>query len=215
MGALYPGRCPGNYIEIFPKPRLQGFDIHLVFGHAVIHAVLRQEIQKHIIRNRYISFKINGPYKLGHGDKKGQTAGKPQGKDLSFPHFPYKKRQPVSFQNGCPCSGLFYNRPQLVEIGQADIHGIAILLPGNVPQQNVVIAAQIHKPLRRISPYLYLQIPPQIPEKFLHAYYPSMVSKIADTLYISDYLHVLVGIIINDQPASADSDLSGFCLQYD
>ena len=38
---------------------------------------------------------------------------------------------------------------------------------------------------------LYLQIPPQIPEKFLHAYYPSMVSKIADTLYISDYLHVL------------------------
>ena len=133
VGALYSGGGPCDNIKIFTQAGFQRLYVDFVFCHPVIHAFFRKEIHKDIVCNGHIPFKINSPYKLGHGDEKSQAAGKSQRKNLTPSHFPYEKGQTVSFQNGCPCSGFSHNRPQLVEIGQADIHGIAILLSGNIP----------------------------------------------------------------------------------
>ena len=211
---------PGDPVEGFPQLFLQLSDIDAASCRSVLHAVLHQKIHEHIVSNRSVSLKINGPDETGHDDEKGEAGGKPHNEDLPFPHSANQKGQAASFQDCNPRSRLSHNRPKPEKTRKADIHQIIRFPSRDIPQHNTAAAAQVHEALRRIPPYSDLQIPLQILEHFFYIQniqhtLSSARSQIADAPDIPNDLHVLIGVIINDQTAAADGDLSGFCLQDD
>ena len=124
---------------------------------------------------------------------------------------PPKKRQPVSFQNGCPCFCLFGDVADCKKIGKSHIHGITAAVPCKSPQKDPAVGAQVHKAFRGIAPYPDFHIPFQITDDPYHA----ASLKISDFGDFSFNFHIFIGIVGNAQTAAAHRDPAGFGLQDD
>ena len=197
------GKCPADLL-------LQFLDVQLVYAHAYLHLVLFQEALEDILRNLVVPVQLDIPDEERGADPEGNRQKQPRYEHLPLQKLWQKKGQSISAQNGYPCLCLSGNGFQFPNPPDADAHCIVCAMSFNVPQKYVPVAAQIHKPLRRIAPYFDSQIATQKMNEFFHCRLPSFIPYTFDA---SADLHIFIGIIVNGQTFPGNADLAGLALQ--